>query len=204
MDVNKTLEKLKNVIPDSVIKELPDVIQRFDINTELRLAHFLSQCAHESGNFSVKVENMNYSAKRLQEVFRKYFPTTEKAMEYQRQPQKIGSLVYANRLGNGDEKSGDGWRYRGRGYIQLTGKSSYKSFGDFIGEDLVKNPELLATKYPLVSAGWFFRIRDINKISDRGSTTDVITAVTLRVNGGRNGLQDRISRFERIFKALNS
>jgi len=203
MDITKTLEKLKGHVPDVVLAELPDVIQKFEINTTLRLCHFLAQCAHESGGFKAKVENLNYSAKRLTEIFKKYFPTSQKALEYQRQPEKIANLVYGNRMGNGAESTGDGWRYRGRGYIQLTGKDAYKNLGVAIGEDLIANPELVASKYPLLSAGWFFKTRGINKISDRGATEDIVTAVTLRVNGGRNGLQDRLFRFNNFFKILN-
>jgi putative chitinase len=203
MDITKTLEKLKGHVPDVVLAELPDVIQKFEINTTLRLCHFLAQCAHESGGFKAKVENLNYSVKRLTEIFKKYFPTNQKALEYQRQPEKIANLVYGNRMGNGAESTGDGWRYRGRGYIQLTGKDAYRRFGAAIGEDIVQKPELVASKYPLVSAAWFFHTRGINKISDRGATEDVVTAVTLRVNGGRNGLQDRLFRFNNFFKILN-
>lgn len=204
MDINKTLSKLRTHVPQSVIAELPFVIEKYDINTNLRLAHFLSQCAHESGNFTQKTENLNYSAKRLTEVFKKYFPTITNATPYQRNPEKIANLVYANRMGNGSESSGDGFRYRGRGYIQLTGKEMYIKFGRSIDVDLVKTPELVATKYPLASAAWFFDTRNVNEIADKGATNEVITLVTLRVNGGRNGLDDRIKKFNLYHKILTS
>jgi putative chitinase len=161
--------------------EMASTMEKFNINTPLRLAHFLAQCSHESGNFKLVKENLNYSAQGLRATFSKYFPTDAIARQYERQPQKIGSRVYADRMGNGNEASGEGFKYCGRGYIQLTGKSNYKEFSDFIGEDCVANPDLIATKYPL--------------ICDRGNTKEVVTSVTKRVNGGTHGLDDRIAKF---------
>jgi putative chitinase len=151
-----------------------------------------------------RTENLNYSAKRLTEVFKKYFPTMERAMQYQRNPEKIANLVYGNRMGNGSESSGDGFRFRGRGFIQLTGKEMYIKFGRSINVDLVKNPELVATKYPLTSAGWFFDERDVNETADKGATNEVVTMVTLKVNGGRNGLDDRVKKFNFYYKLLTA
>jgi putative chitinase len=187
--------RLQTVIDTKVLTELPDVIQKFNINSKLRLAHFLAQCAHESGNFKLVYENLNYSAKGLRGIFPKYFPTDAIAQQYERQPEKIGNRVYANRMGNGDEASGTGYKFRGRGYIQLTGHDNYKLFSAFIGEDCVANPDLVATKYPLTSAAFFFNRNNLWAICDRGDTTEVVTSVTKRVNGGTHGLDDRLAKF---------
>jgi putative chitinase len=187
---------LKTKMPLSVMAEMPDVIEKFGINTPLRLAHFLSQCSHESGDFKVVRENLNYSAEGLRKIFPKYFPTDAIAQQYARQPQKIANRVYSSRMGNGDEASGDGFKYSGKGYIQLTGKSNYKAFSDFIGEDCVANPDLIATKYPLTSAGFFFQKNGLWAICDKGNTTDIVKSVTKRVNGGLIGIDDRITKFK--------
>ena len=173
-----------------------------EITNPLRLAHFLAQCSHESGNFTALKENLNYSSKGLMTIFHKYFPTEALAKQYERQPEKIGSRVYANRNGNGDEASKEGFTFRGRGYIQLTGKVNYKAFSDFIKEDCVANPDLVATKYPLSSAAFFFTKNKIWEICDKGSTTDIITSVTKKVNGGTNGLDDRIKHFNEYYKLI--
>lgn len=193
-------DKLEGHVPDYVIKEIPS-LEKFGINTPLRLAHFLAQCGHESGNFKFKVENLNYSVSVLKRVFRKYFPG-ELANEYARKPKKIGSRVYGNRMGNGDESSGEGYKFRGRGYIQLTGKNNYKSFGNDIEVDLIKNPDLVSEKYPLLSAAWFFHKNNLNSISDRGVSPDVVKSVTRRVNGGTNGLKDRQNKFVKFYNLL--
>ena len=187
MDTNK----LKGKIPDAVLEQLPTVMSKFELNTPLRLSHFLAQCAHESGHFKVLQENLNYSAQGLQGVFGKYFPGNLEE-SYARQPQKIASRVYASRMGNGDEASGDGYKYRGRGAIQLTGKDNYKAFSAAINEDCVANPDLVSSKYSLVSAAWFFHKNGLHKIADGGATDAVVTSVTKRVNGGTNGLTERI------------
>ncbi len=193
---------LSTAIPSSVILELPLVMDKFNITTPLRLAHFLAQCGHESGGFKVFNENLNYSAQGLRGVFGKYFPTDALAKQYERQPQKIANKVYASRMGNGDEASGDGYKFRGRGFIQLTGKDNYKAFGTFIGDDLITNPDLVATKYPLTSAGFFFDKNKLWSICDTGATVDTITKVTKRVNGGTHGLEDRISKFKKYSTLL--
>lgn len=197
MDTNK----LKGHIPDSVLAQLPTVMAKFELNTPLRLSHFLAQCGHESGGFKLVQENLNYSAQGLQGVFGKYFPGNLEE-SYARQPQKIASRVYANRMGNGDEASGDGYKYRGRGYIQLTGKDNYKAFSASINEDCVANPDLVATKYPLASAAWFFHKNGLHKIADGGATDAVVTSVTKRVNGGTIGLPDRIKHFKEYYSLL--
>jgi len=196
------LEKLKGHVPDSVIAQIPEIQSKFEINTPLRLAHFLAQCGHESGGFRVVNENLNYSAKGLLGIFKKYFPTQALAESYQRQPQKIANRVYASRMGNGDEKSGEGFKFRGRGYIQLTGKSNYTAFAKSIGEDVVANPDLVATKYPLASAAWFFNKNGLHKLADGGATDAVVTQITKRVNGGTIGLADRIKHFKEYYHLL--
>ena len=188
------LSKLKGHIPDSVIDQIPGIQEKFGINTPLRLAHFLAQAGHESGGFKVTTENLNYSAKGLSTIFKKYF-TPESAIEYQRKPEKIANIVYANRMGNGPQASGEGYKFRGRGYIQLTGKDNYTAFDKVVEDDILANPDLVATKYPLLSAAWFFHKTGLHKIADEGATDEVITKVTKRVNGGTIGLPDRIKHF---------
>ena len=189
--------KLNNLkISPSLLLELPLTIEKFNINTPLRLSHFLAQCSHESGNFTRFIENLDYSSKGLLSTFKKYFPTEALAKSYERQPEKIANRVYCNRNGNGNELSGEGFKFRGRGAIQLTGKANYKSFADFIGEDVVANPDLVATKYPLTSAGFFFEKNKIWSICDKGMGDDVVTLVTKKVNGGTIGLDDRIAKFK--------
>jgi putative chitinase len=198
MDYNK----LKGIIPNAVLIEIPLVIQKFEINTDLRLCHFLSQCAHESGGFKHTVENLNYSAKGLLTTFGKYFKQPGLAEAYARKPEKIASRVYGSRMGNGEESTGDGWKYRGRGYIQLTGKNNYTRFDSFVDDDIIKNPDLVATKYPLLSAAWFFGTNGLNKIADKGATDDTVKSVTKRVNGGFNGLNDRLNYFRKYYAVL--
>ena len=194
------LEKLKGHIPDSVIAQIPETAAKFNITNTLRLAHFLSQCGHESGGFKAVSENLNYSADGLKKIFGKYFPGD--ASSYARNPEKIASKVYANRMGNGDEASKEGFKFRGRGYIQLTGKSNYAGFTKFIGEDCVTNPDLVATKYPLASAAFFFDSNKLWSICDKGADDATVTAVTKRVNGGTIGLADRIKHFKEFYNLL--
>ena len=200
--VNADLLKLKSVIPDAVISQIPAVMDKFKINTPLRICHFLAQCSHESNDFKAVTENLNYSARALMGTFKKYFPTEQKAMEYERKAEKIANLVYANRMDNGDESSGDGFKYRGRGYIQLTGKVNYKAFGNAIGEDIVSTPELVATKYPLLSAAWYWNSRNLNAVADKGETEAVVTEVTKKVNGGTIGLADRLAHFKKYYSLM--
>lgn len=196
------LDKLKGHIPDAVITQLPDTIAKFELNTPLRLAHFLAQAGHESGGFKLVNENLNYGAKGLLGVFKKYFPTADKAALYERKPEKIANLVYGGRMGNGPEASGEGWKFRGRGYIQLTGKDNYKAFDAVVPENLLESPDLVATKYPLLSAAWFFHKNGLHKIADKGATDAVVTEVTKRVNGGVIGLADRIKHFKEYHALL--
>ncbi len=190
------IEKLNGKLPQAVLNELPLVMEKFGISNSTRLSHFLSQVAHESGNFKLVNENLNYSSKGLLSIFKKYFPTEALAKSFERKPEKIANKVYASRMGNGNEASGEGYKFRGRGYIQLTGKDNYKAFSDFIGEDCVANPDLVATKYPLTSAAFFFHKNKLWDICDKGHSHDVVTSVTKRVNGGIIGLDDRIKHFE--------
>ena len=199
---NLKLDKIKGVIPDSVISQIPVTAAKFNITNNLRLAHFLSQCATESGNFKITTENLNYSAKGLGDTFKKYFPTVELANAYAKKPEKIANRVYGNRMGNGDEASGDGYKFRGRGFIQLTGKSNYQKFTGFIGEDCTNSPDLVATKYPLASAAFFFNANGLWAICDKGSTSDTVLSVTKRVNGGTNGLSERQHYFDQFWSLL--
>lgn len=195
------LHNLKGHIPDGVIAQIPDTASRFGITNTLRLAHFLSQCGHESGGFKAVRENLNYSAKGLVGIFKKYFSPTL-AIAYERQPEKIANRVYAGRMGNGDEHSGDGYKYRGRGYIQLTGKENYTRFDATVPENIVADPDLVATKYPLASAAFFFNNNKLWAICDKGATPEVVTAVTKRVNGGTIGLADRNKHFNEYYNLL--
>lgn len=199
------ITKLKGHISDSVYGELQSVVDKFGINSPVRMSHFLGQCAHESGNFKFKSENLNYSTKGLLATFPKYFKQSGLVEAYARNPERIASRVYADRIGNGAEGTGDGWKFRGRGYIQLTGKSNYSAFDGFVNEDIISNPDLVAKKYPLLSAAWFFHRNKLNIISDKGLTETVILELTKKINGGTNGLQDRIKytiKFSKIIGVI--
>jgi putative chitinase len=157
-----------------------------------RAAHFFAQTAHESGGFKAFSENLNYSAKGLRGIFGKYFPTDALARAYERKPEKIANRVYANRMGNGDEASGEGWLFRGRGSLQLTGKFNFKAFSDYIGRpDVMTNPDLVATELAFESALWFFDKNKLWSICDQGINDAAILALTKRINGGTHGLDDR-------------
>ena len=146
-------------------------------------------------------EKLNYSAKSLTTTFGKYFPGTL-SESYARRPQMIANRVYASRMGNGDEASGDGYTFRGRGYIQLTGKANYVEFDKVVVENILASPNLVATQYPLLSAAWFWNKNNLNAIADKGNSVDIVTAVTKRVNGGINGLPDRIKHFDEYYALL--
>ena len=195
------IDKLKGHIPDSVLLQIPDTAKKFNITNNLRLAHFLAQCGHESGGFKAISENLNYSADGLKKIFGKYFPGNLNE-SYARQPEKIAARVYGGRMGNGDESTKEGYKFRGRGYIQLTGKSNYVNFTKFIGEDCVSNPDLVANKYPLASAAFFFDSNKLWSICDQGSSDEIVTKVTKRVNGGTIGLPDRIKHFKEYYNLL--
>jgi putative chitinase len=195
------LDKLKGHIPDAVIAQIPDTAKKFNITNPLRLAHFLAQCGHESGQFRATEENLNYSSKGLLGIFPKYF-TASTAESYARKPEKIASKVYGGRMGNGIESTGEGYKFRGRGYIQLTGKDNYTRFAKFIGEDTVGNPDLVKTKHPLASAAFFFDSNKLWAICDRGADEATVIAVTRRVNGGTIGLADRLKHFKEYYNLL--
>jgi putative chitinase len=156
--------------------------------TPVQAAHFFAQTAHESGNFKAFSENLNYSEDGLLRVFPKYFDVI-KARQYSRQPERIANRVYANRMGNGDEASGDGWRYKGRGALQLTGKSNYKDFADWLGKSI--DPNNVADEYAFDSAKYFFDKNKLWGICDKGIDDATILALTKRINGGTHGLDDR-------------
>lgn len=196
------LEKLKGHIPESIIEQIPEVAEKFKINTPLRLSHFLSQCSHESGGFKVFQENLNYSADGLKKIFPKYFPGNL-SESYARNPEKIASKVYGGRMGNGLESTKEGYKFRGRGALQTTGKENYKKLGDFLGVDLISNPDLVATKYPLASAAFFFDSNKLWSICDKGADDATVTSVTKRVNGGVIGLSARIKEFKHFYKLLS-
>jgi putative chitinase len=163
-----------------------------------RAAHFFAQTAHESGGFKAFSENLNYSAKGLRGIFRKYFPTDALARAYERKPEKIANRVYANRMANGPEASGDGWKYRGRGALQLTGKANYQAFADYIGRpDVMTNPDLVAGELCFESALWFFDKNKLWGICDQGTGDAAILALTKRINGGTHGLDDRKQKTKR-------
>jgi putative chitinase len=197
------LEKLTGYIPDAVTKQIADCAGNFLIDSPLRLAHFLAQCAHESGQFTITEENLSYSAGRLKRLFPKYFPGNL-ADSYARQPEKIASRVYGNRMGNGDEASKEGYKFRGRGYIQLTGKDNYRAFALTVPDKILDEPDLVASKYPLLSAGWFWSRNLLNRQADRGASDEAVRQVTKRVNAGTLGLPDRIQKFKGFYARLTS
>jgi putative chitinase len=195
------IESLHGHLPEAVIAQIPDTAAKFNISNDLRLAHFLAQCGHESAGFTRVTENLNYSADGLKKHFSKYIPD-ELIAAYANDAVKIGSRVYANRMGNGDEASGEGYKYRGRGFIQMTGKDNYTLFARFIGEDTVANPDLVATKYPLASAAFYFDSNHLWSICDKGDTVEVVTALTQRINNGLLGLPERLSHFNEFNSLL--
>ena len=176
-------------------KEFENVclLDEYEINTPNRVAAFLAQCAHESGGFVFLKENLNYKASGLRRIFSKYFPTDELAAQYEKKPEKIANRVYADRMGNGNESSGDGYRYCGRGLIQLTGKSNYQAFADSLEMKVEDVPDYLQTfEGAAQSACWFWEKNDLNKLADAG---DILT-MTKRINGGTIGLEDRKHHYQ--------
>ncbi len=207
------IKSLFNSVPKSVFDELPSVIQKFEINTPLRLSHFLGQVAHESELFTHKVENCSYSdVNRIVQIFRHDADLNhdkiiepeelENAKKYVKNGQALANFVYANQNGNGNEASGDGWNFRGRGYIQLTGRINYAAFDKFVDDNIIANPNLVADKYPLLSAGWFWNSHKLNLTADLGSSGDIVAKVTKVINGGLIGLQERIKLMDGYYKLL--
>jgi putative chitinase len=176
-----------------------DAMKRFDISTPKRIAGFLAQIAHESGNLARLEENLNYSAEGLMRVWPSRFPTLASASRYHRNPRLIANKVYSSRMGNGDEASGDGWKYRGRGLKQLTGKDNYRRASSSLGVDLVENPDALLTpQYAALSAAWFWSVNGLNAIADGGT----IEAMTKKINGGLIGIEDRRARYQKALRIL--
>jgi putative chitinase len=191
----------KNKNAEAWTKALNEVLPTYEINSTERIAAFLAQCGHESMGFTVLQENLNYSAEGLTKIFHKYFPTLESAQPYARRPEMIANKVYANRMGNSTEESGEGYRYRGRGPIQLTGKSNYTECSDFLFQDdtLIKDPDmLLDPEYALHSACWFWLKNALNNYAD---SADLVT-MTKRINGGTIGLDDRIKHYNEAIHLL--
>ena len=180
---------------------LKKAMEYFKMTPE-QAAHFFGQCSHETGGFSVFSENLNYSATGLQNVFGKYFPGTLEN-SYARQPIKIASRVYANRMGNGNEASQDGWKFRGRGALQTTGKDNYQAFANSLGKpEIMIQPDLVATEYAFESALFFFTRNKLWDICDDGVNDTTIKALTKRINGGYNGIEDRTSLTKRYYSWL--
>ena len=189
--------------PQSWVDSMNEVFPTYDINTPQRVAAFLAQCGHESGGWTTFEENLNYSDKGLNGIFKKYFPTLESTAGYVRQPEKIANKVYANRMGNGPESSGDGWKYRGRGPIQLTGKDNYRSFAKDMFEDwenLFNNPDWVTADkdFALMSAIWFWNKNKLDVQADSGD----IKLMTKKINGGYIGLEDRIKHYNEAIHLL--
>lgn len=195
-----TAEQLKALhIDPEWLEPLIEVFHRYQINTPLRMAAFIGQCSHESGNFKVLQENLNYSAEGLCRVWPSRFPTLESAMPYARNPDKIADKVYGGRMGNGTEETGEGSLYKGRGLIQLTGKDNYRMASDALGEDLVSSPDLVCgPKYAALTAGWFWNKRGLNVEADKKD----YTAMTKKINGGVIGLDDRIKHINEALAIL--
>ena len=189
--------------PEGWVEAMNEVFPKYEINTPQRIAAFVAQCGHESGGWRVFSENLNYSAKALDAVFGKYFVRAGRdANEYARQPEKIANVVYANRMDNGDTDSGDGWRYRGRGPIQLTGKANYTAFSEDMDVGAVDDPDQVSEnkEIALMSAIWFWNKNGLNRYADSGD----IKTMTKRINGGYIGLEDRIHHWEEALKAMGA
>jgi len=195
------LTKLQGELDKKVLAQLEETILKYLMTDPLEVSHFLAQTAHESAGFTHTTENLNYSAVRLLQVFPKYFDGGN-AEEYAGNPVAIASRIYADRMGNGPEESMDGWEFRGRGYIQLTGRNNYRAFDVTVDDDVLAKPDLVATKYPMLSAGWFWNSRGLKGAAMQGSTPGVVAAVTQVVNGGKIGLDDRIQRFNHFYGLL--
>lgn len=205
--IHVSLGELKEVLketPESTltpfIEPLNNRLNKYKINSKLRVSHFLAQIAHESGGFRYRTENLKYSARALCSVFGKYFDSKEMAENYAYNPKKIACLVYANRLGNGAENTEDGWTYRGRGLIQLTGKFNYRQCGDSLGVDFIKNPDILAEDPDLcvAAACWYWDSHKLNRHAD----ADDIRKITRAINGGLNGIKDREKYLARAKESL--
>jgi len=200
-----TLPQLKQMVNNKYIDHWYDAFQQllpdYDINTPLRVAHFIAQCAHESGNFAFIEENLNYRAASLMSVFKKYFPSIDIAQQYEKKPEKIANRVYANRMGNGDEASGDGYKYRGRGLIQLTGKDNYTFFAGSLGIPVGEAAAYMSTfEGAAQSACFFWEQNKLNRFADAND----VKGLTRAINGGFIGLDDRIKHTEHALHVLGA
>lgn len=201
-----TSSQLRQIMPKMVDSDnwaivLNATLPKYGITTKLRLSSFIAQCAHESAQFNILSENLNYSAAALRSVFARHFQSDTLASDYARQPEKIANRVYSNRMGNGPESSGDGWAYRGRGVIQLTGRDNYERFANSIGNDkVVTSPDIVSTdkSLALASACWFWSVNNLNTICDNGD----FKLLTRRINGGLNGLEDREKYYNTALQVL--
>jgi putative chitinase len=214
VNMQLTTEQFKQLFPRAAepekwVASMNAVFPAYQINTPRRIAAFLAQCGHESGGWTIFEENLNYSAKGLRGIFKKYFPNDEIANEYARQPRKIANRVYANRMGNGPESSDDGWKYRGRGPIQLTGRNNYTAFAKDMFEDwenVVENPDWVTADrdYALMSAIWFWNTNKLNRWADDSATAESTAFITLtrRINGGTIGLDCRQKHFKEAMEML--
>ena len=197
-----TAEQLQKLhINPELVSAFNATFDRWGIQTLRQQAAFIGQCGHESGNFRVLEENLNYAADRLMKIWPKRFPTIDVAQPYHRNPRKIANKVYANRMGNRDEASDDGWRFRGSGWVQLTGHDNFYHFGKAMGEDFVMKPDLVRTpEYAAQSAGWFWSTHKCNQIAESGDWK----ALTKRINGGEIGLADRIKHTQHAMQVLSA
>jgi len=198
----KLFQEREGLVSDGVVgkKTISKMMEVFDIDSQ-QVCNFLGQIHHETAGFKYHTENLNYSKNGLLKVFGKYF-TEETAGIYARDPERIANKVYSNRMGNGDSESGEGWKFRGRGAIQLTGKNNYTAFSKAIGDDsILDNPDIVATKYYLDAAIWYFREHNLFEkacyLND-----DVIKSITKAINGGYNGLEDRIDKVNYYYKKV--
>ncbi len=198
---NVDLQKFKEVFPyrrepEMFVNLLDNILNANGIDTKERVNMFLAQCGHESGGFTITSENLNYSAKGLRSTFPKYFKSESEALSYERKPEKIANKVYANRMGNSDENSGDGWKYRGAGFIQLTGKVNYEAFSKDMGIDALNNPDLVRNDLTIAikSAIWFWNKNNLNKYCDNND----FIGLTKKINGGINGLTDRETKYKKL------
>lgn len=204
-----TIEELLDIVPNTPRKTLEkflsplnQTMEEYMVRSPTRQAMFLAQWAHESAGFTRLRENLNYSAEGLLKTFRKYF-TDQEAKDYARKPEKIANRVYANRMGNGPEDSGDGWKYRGGGIPQLTGKDNYRACGQALGLDLITYPETLEKPLPACqAAGWFWKANGLNEIADCAGE-DAFFLITKKINGGLNGIDDRLEFWDRAKEVLN-
>lgn len=212
MSVISNFQRKYGLLPDGIIgkKTLLKIMEILNISSKEQLANFMGQCAHESGDFKVVFENLNYSSDGLLKIFPKYF-TKENVSNYSGDPEKIANKVYSNRMGNGNESSGDGWKHRGMGFIQLTGKYNHDSFADYIGNPKIKEvPGLIATEYPFESAKYYFDKNDLWKYS-KEVTNESISKLSKAINIGNinsnkipNGLDDRIKKTKYYYNLINS